>query len=75
MQQSGRIKRLITGKGFGFITAADGVDYFVHAGDIVEGPHFDELTEGQGVTFEKDERSTRGPRARQVRVMSGVVTR
>lgn len=69
--QSGRIKTLRADKGFGFITGADHLDYFFHATDVADGPRFDDLTEGHAVTFERDDDSTRGPRARHV-VAAGV---
>ena len=47
--QNGTIKR-ITDKGFGFIAASDGTEYFFHQSACV-GTRFDELREGQRVTF------------------------
>jgi len=41
---SGTIKR-ITDKGFGFIAAADGTEYFFHQSACV-GTRFDDLREG-----------------------------
>jgi len=46
---NGTIKR-ITDKGFGFIAASDGTEYFFHQSACV-GTRFDELREGQRVTF------------------------
>lgn len=63
---NGTIKRL-TNKGFGFIAAADGTEYFFHQSAC--GGRFDSLREGQAVTFERGE-GPKGPRAENVRVSS-----
>ena len=47
---TGTIKRL-TDRGFGFIAAPDGVEYFFHQSACV-GKSFDLLREGDRVTFE-----------------------
>ena len=62
---NGTIKRL-TDKGFGFIGASDGSEYFFHQSACV-GTRFDELREGQPVTFERGQ-GPKGPRAENVRV-------
>jgi CspA family cold shock protein len=61
---NGTIKRL-TGKGFGFIAASDGNEYFFHQ-SACSGVRFDELREGQSVTFERGQ-GPKGPRAENVR--------
>ena len=61
----GTIKRL-TDKGFGFIAASDGSEYFFHQ-SACAGTRFDELREGQSVTFERGQ-GPKGPRAENVRV-------
>ncbi len=48
---TGTIKKLVTDKGFGFITDTDGKDIFFHKNSLV-GADFDSLTEGQQVQFE-----------------------
>jgi CspA family cold shock protein len=60
----GTIKRLVTSKGFGFVAAPDGSEYFFHQSACV-GSRFDDLREGQTVTFEKGQ-GPKGPRAEQV---------
>jgi len=60
----GTVKRL-TDKGFGFIDTGNGKDLFFHM-SAVEGARFEELHEGQSVTFEVGQ-SPKGPRAEQVR--------
>ena len=60
----GTIKRL-TDRGFGFIDTGDGKDMFFHMSNV-EGVSFDELQEGQKVTFETGQ-GPKGPRAENVR--------
>jgi CspA family cold shock protein len=62
---NGTIKRL-TDKGFGFIAASDGNEYFFHQSACAD-VRFDELREGQAVTFEKGQ-GPKGPRAENVRL-------
>ena len=47
----GTIKRLVSDKGFGFVAAQDGTEYFFHQ-SACTGVRFDELREGQSVSFE-----------------------
>jgi CspA family cold shock protein len=63
---NGTIKRLVSDKGFGFIAAGDGMEYFFHQ-SALSGVSFDQLREGQSVTFEKGQ-GPKGPRAENVRV-------
>jgi CspA family cold shock protein len=60
----GTIKRL-TDKGFGFISSESGNDLFFHMSSV-EGARFDELREGQKVSFNEG-RGPKGPRAENVR--------
>jgi CspA family cold shock protein len=60
---TGTIKRL-TDKGFGFIAANDGVEYFFHQSACVNAP-FDGLREGQTVSFTIGQ-GAKGPRAENV---------
>ena len=62
---SGTIKRLVTDKGFGFVAAQDGTEYFFHQSACVD-TRFDQLREGQAVTFQQG-RGPKGPRAENVR--------
>jgi CspA family cold shock protein len=62
---SGTIKRIVSDKGFGFVAADDGTEYFFH-NSAVQGTRFDELREGQKVTFEKGQ-GPKGPRAENLR--------
>jgi CspA family cold shock protein len=61
----GTIKKLVSDKGFGFIAADDGHEYFFHQSACTEGG-FDQLREGQPVTFEKGH-GPKGPRGENVR--------
>lgn len=63
----GKIKRLIRGRGFGFISAEDGTEVFFHR-SALEGMNFDTLEEGDSVEFDL-EKGYRGPRAVNVRVI------
>ena len=60
----GKIKRIME-KGFGFIDTGDGKDLFFHASSV-DGVRFDELHEGQTVTFSVGS-GPKGPRAEEVR--------
>jgi CspA family cold shock protein len=61
----GTIKRL-TDKGFGFIDVGRDKDLFFHSSSL-EGVTYDELREGQKVTFEESQ-SDKGPCAINVNV-------
>jgi len=63
---SGTIKRLVSDKGFGFILAGDGVEYFFHNSACTQ-TRFDDLREGQNVTFDLGQ-GPKGPRGENVRV-------
>jgi CspA family cold shock protein len=63
---TGTIKRLVSDKGFGFILAGDGNEYFFHNSACAQTP-FDELREGQAVTFERGQ-GPKGPRGENVRI-------
>jgi CspA family cold shock protein len=60
----GTIKKL-TDKGFGFIETGGGKDLFFHS-ESLEGVSFDDLSEGQKVSFTEG-RSPKGPRAENVK--------
>ncbi len=62
----GTIKRL-TEKGFGFIDTGGDKDLFFHMSNL-EGVRFDELREGQRVSFTEG-RGPKGPRAENVQVV------
>lgn len=62
----GTIKRLVSDKGFGFVQAEDGTEYFFHQSACTD-VRFDDLREGQALTFEKGQ-GPKGPRAENIRV-------
>jgi len=62
---NGTIKRLVSDKGFGFILAVDGSEYFFHQSACSATP-FDDLREGQAVTFERGQ-GPKGPRGENVK--------
>ena len=62
----GTIKKIVSDRGFGFITA-EGGDIFFHFTSVSDNG-FDNLTEGQSVEFEVEDQaqSDKGPRATSV---------
>jgi CspA family cold shock protein len=62
---TGTVKKVVADRGFGFITAEDGKDYFFHRGDLDATLDFDRLMGGEHVEFEV-ESSPKGPRAAKV---------
>ena len=64
---SGTIVRLLTDKGFGFLSDEGGVEHFFHRSGV-QDTVFESLRAGQRVEFTVEE-STKGPRACDVRVI------
>ncbi len=62
---TGTIKKVVSDRGFGFITAEDGKDYFFHRNELDSTLDFDRLNGGERVAFEIQD-SPKGPRAAQV---------
>lgn len=62
----GTIKRL-TDKGYGFIDTGGNSDLFFHMSSL-EGIHYDELQEGQRVSYTEGQ-GPKGPRAENVKLM------
>ncbi len=58
---TGKIKKLVRERGFGFISDTDGRELFFHQSGLID-LKFDALNEEQSVTFEV-EKSDKGPRA------------
>jgi CspA family cold shock protein len=63
---AGTIKKLVADRGFGFIAAEDGVEYFFHRSGLDRTLNFDSLAGGERVEFDI-EASQKGPRAARVR--------
>jgi len=63
---TGKIKKVITDRGFGFISDTDGREVFFHKDGLVDVKITD-LSADQAVEFEV-EKSDKGPRAVNVRV-------
>jgi CspA family cold shock protein len=61
----GKIKRLVSDRGFGFVAGERG-DVFFHYSDV-EGVRFEELREGQTLEYEVGS-GPKGPRAVNVRL-------
>ena len=66
---TGRIKKLIRERGFGFISDTDGREVFFHQSGLV-GTAFDALKGDENVQFEV-EKTDKGPRAVNVSVVQG----
>jgi len=62
---TGTIKKLVSDRGFGFIAAEDGKEYFFHRGGVQAPLDFDSLAGGERVSFDV-ETSPKGPRAVRV---------
>lgn len=63
---TGKIKKLIRERGFGFISDTDGREVFFHQSALID-VQFDTLHEDQEVEFEV-ENSPKGPRAVNIKV-------
>ena len=63
---TGIVKKMVSDRGFGFITAEDGRDYFFHRTALAPSLDFDRLVADAKVVFEI-ESSPKGPRATNVR--------
>jgi len=62
---TGTIKKVVSDRGFGFIAADDGKEYFFHRSGLTASLDFDRLTGGEKVQFEL-EQSPKGARATNV---------
>ena len=62
---TGTVKKVISDRGFGFITADDAKEYFFHRDALDSTLNFDRLVGGEKVEFQI-EQSPRGPRASRV---------
>ena len=63
---SGKIKKLVTDRGFGFVESDNGELFFHHS--EVQGTTFEELQEGQTIEFEVGQ-GRKGPCATSVRLV------
>jgi CspA family cold shock protein len=66
---TGTIKKIVSDRGFGFITGEDGKDYFFHRDGLTPPLDFDRLNGGEKVEFDI-ESSPKGARARNVTTAS-----
>ena len=69
MASNGKVKRLVSDKGFGFIRDDGGIEHFFHRSSV-RGAVFELLREGQRVEFTPED-SGKGPRAGDVRLIEG----
>lgn len=64
---TGKIKKVVRERGFGFISDSDGKEVFFHQSSLID-TQFDALKEEENVEFEI-ENSPKGPRAVNVRIV------
>ncbi len=64
---TGKIKKLVKDRGFGFISDTDGRELFFHHSGVV-GVQMDALNEDQEVSFDV-QNSEKGPRAINIKVV------
>ena len=62
----GTVHKVVPDRGFGFIAAEDGKQYFFHQSGMDSSLNFDGLRGGEAVSFDI-EQSQKGPRAKRVR--------
>ena len=62
---TGTVKKVVAERGFGFITAEDGADYFFHRNSLAATLDFDRLVGGEKVQFDIVQ-DPKGPRAQNV---------
>jgi CspA family cold shock protein len=65
---TGSVKKIVSDKGFGFIKADDGKEYFFHR-SAVQGDLFETLKGGEKVEFDTTT-GPKGPRAENVKIVS-----
>jgi len=65
---AGRIKRIVSDRGFGFINDTDGREIFFHQSSVVDAK-FSDLSQNQQVEFDV-EKTPKGPRALNVHISS-----
>lgn len=63
---NGVVTRIVSDKGYGFIKATDGKEFFFHRSGCV-GVRFDQLKEKAEVSFDEGE-GPKGPRAENVQL-------
>jgi len=61
----GKVKKIVSDRGFGFITAEDGRDYFFHSSGLLD-LELDDLSHGDQVSFSVEPDGPKGPRASNV---------
>jgi len=65
---TGKIKKIVHDRGFGFISDVDGRELFFHQSGLLD-VRLEELKEGQKVSFEV-EQSPKGPRAVKIQIQA-----
>ena len=54
---TGTIKKVVSERGFGFISGEDGKEYFFHRDGLTSSLNFDRLAGGEKVEFEIEQRA------------------
>jgi cold shock protein len=62
---TGTVKKIVAERGFGFIAAEDGKEYFFHRSGLDATLDFDTLAGGEKIEFQV-ENSPKGPRATHI---------
>jgi CspA family cold shock protein len=62
---TGTVKKVVSDRGFGFIAAEDGKEYFFHRDGLTPSLDFERLVGGEKVQFDV-EQSPKGARAKNV---------
>ena len=71
----GRVVRVLTGQGHGFVRLRDDREVFFHRSDVCDGTAFNDLQVGDTVAFELFEDSVSGARALRVKLSRRQATR
>ena len=66
--QTGKVKKVVMEKGFGFITGSDGKDVFFHKNSLV-GISFESLNGGEEVQYDV-EQTPKGASAKNVSIVA-----
>lgn len=66
---TGTLKKVVADRGFGFIAADDGKEYFFHRSGLDSTLEFERLATGERLDFQI-ENSPKGPRAARIRAAS-----
>ena len=72
---TGTIKKVVSDRGFGFIAAEDGKEYFFHRDGLTSSLDFDRLTGGEKVEFDDRAEPQGRPREERPERLTGLESR